>query len=146
MQAGKGYSFSVFPESMPRRALHLPDGHVAVTPMNDRLRIAGTMEFDGTFDRFEPRRVEAMVAAASPYLRGIDWNGRSDEWVGPRPMTPDGLPMIGHLEGQSRIFVATGHNMLGVTLAPATGRVIADLMLRAEVPFDLSPFSPNRFR
>jgi D-amino-acid dehydrogenase len=146
MQPGKGYSFSVFPESMPRRALHLPDGHVAVTPMNDRLRIAGTMEFDGTFDRFEPRRVQAMVAAARPYFSGIDWNRRSDEWVGPRPMTPDGLPMIGRVAGQSRMFVATGHNMLGVTLAPATGRVIADLMLRAEAPFDLSPFSPNRFR
>ena len=145
MQPGKGYSFSVFPESMPRRALHLTDAHVAVTPMGDRLRIAGTMEFDGTFDRFDPHRIKAIVTAARPYFRGIDWNTRSDEWVGPRPMTPDGLPMIGPVAGQSRIFLATGHNMLGVTLAPATGRVVADLMLRGEVRFDLAPLSPNRF-
>jgi D-amino-acid dehydrogenase len=145
MQPGKGYSFSVFPESMPRRALHLTDAHIAVTPMGDRLRIAGTMEFDGTFDRFDPQRIKTIVTAARPYFRGIDWNTRSDEWVGPRPMTPDGLPMIGPVAGQSRIFLATGHNMLGVTLAPATGRVVADLMLKGEVRFDLAPFSPNRF-
>ena len=144
MQPGKGYSFSVFPESIPRRPLHLTDAHVAVTPMGERLRIAGTMEFDGTFDRFDPRRVAAIVTAARPYFRGIDWDSRTDEWVGPRPMTPDGLPIIGRLPGRDSIYVATGHNMLGVTLSPATGRAIADLMLRGVAAFDLTPFSPNR--
>lgn len=145
MQPGKGYSFSVCPRSVPRRVLNFPSAHVIATPMGERLRFAGTMEFDGTYDRFDRRRIEAIVRAVSPYLRSIDWAGRSEEWVGPRPMTPDGLPYIGPLPGRSRVFVAAGHNMLGVTLAPATGKVVADLVLLGDPGIDLAPFSPERF-
>jgi D-amino-acid dehydrogenase len=145
MQPGKGYSFSVRPRSVPRRVLNFPDAHVIATPMGERLRFAGTMEFDGTYDRFDRRRIEAIVRGVSPYLRGIDWADRSEEWVGPRPMTPDGLPYIGLLPGRSRVFVAAGHNMLGVTLAPPTGKVVADLVLSGDPGIDLRPFSPERF-
>jgi len=145
MQPGKGYSFSVRPRSVPRRVLNFPDAHVIATPMGERLRFAGTMEFDGTYDRFDRRRIEAIVRGVSPYLRGIDWAERSEEWVGPRPMTPDGLPYIGLLPGRSRVFVAAGHNMLGVTLAPPTGKVVADLVLSGDPGIDLAPFSPSRF-
>jgi D-amino-acid dehydrogenase len=145
MQPGKGYSFSVRPRSVPRRVLNFPDAHVIATPMGERLRFAGTMEFDGTYDRFDRRRIEAIVRAVSPYLRGIDWADRSEEWVGPRPMTPDGLPYIGRLPNGSRIFVAAGHNMLGVTLAPPTGEAIAGLVLSGDPGIDLTWFSPQRF-
>jgi D-amino-acid dehydrogenase len=60
-------------------------------------------------------------------------------------MTPDGLPYIGPLPGRSRVFVAAGHNMLGVTLAPATGKVVAGLVLSGDPGIDLAPFSPSRF-
>ncbi len=91
MQPGKGYSFSLHPASMPSRVVNFADAHVVATPMGDRLRIGGTMEFDGTLDRFNPRRIEAIVRALRPYVRGVDLSARTDEWVGPRPMTPDGL-------------------------------------------------------
>jgi len=145
MQPGKGYSFSVRPRPMPRRVLNFPGAHVIVTPMGERLRVAGTMEFDGTYDRFDRRRIEAIVRGVSPYFRGVEWAERSEEWVGPRPMTPDGLPYIGPLPGRSRVFVAAGHNMLGVTLAPATGKVVAGLVLSGDPGIDLAPFSPSRF-
>lgn len=145
MQPGKGYSFSVLPPSMPRRVVNFNDAHVVATPMGGRLRIAGTMQFDGSVDGIDQRRVRAIVRAVRPLLLGIDWEARSDVWGGPRPMTPDGLPIIGPLPGSSRVVVATGHNMLGLTLAPATGRVIADLVMTGSAGIDVAPFSVGRF-
>jgi D-amino-acid dehydrogenase len=140
--AGKGYSFTVPAESAPSRLVHLGDAHVAVNPLGGALRIAGTMEFDTDHDRFDPRRLSAIVAAARPYLSGVDWAARRDEWVGPRPMTPDGLPAIGRLPGHRGVFVAAGHNMLGLMLAPATGRLITELVSGAR---DAVPaFDPAR--
>ncbi|MFC0436539.1 FAD-binding oxidoreductase [Kutzneria buriramensis] len=138
---GKGYSFSVAVDKMPGRLLHLGDAHVAATPLGDRLRIAGTMEFDRDHDRFHARRIDAIVRAARPYLSGVDWDGRRDEWVGPRPMTPDGLPAIGRFPGRRNVFVATGHNMLGLMLAPATGRLVAELVDGGTAP---AAFEPGR--
>jgi D-amino-acid dehydrogenase len=145
MQPGKGYSFSVLPPSMPRRVVNFNDAHVVATPMGGRLRIAGTMQFDGSVDGIDQRRVRAIVRAVRPLLLGIDWEARSDVWGGPRPMTPDGLPFIGQMPGSSRVVVATGHNMLGLTLAPATGRVIADLVMTGRAGIDVAPFSVGRF-
>ncbi len=138
---GKGYSFSVAADKPPSRLVHLGDAHVAVTPLGDRLRIAGTMEFDRDHDRFNPRRIDAIVRAARPYLSGVDWAGRREEWVGPRPMTPDGLPAIGRFPDRANVFVATGHNMLGLMLAPATGRLVAGMLAGEPAP---AAFDPRR--
>lgn len=124
---GKGYSFSVAAHPMPRRLVHLGAAKAVLTPLGKRLRVAGTMEFDLDPDRFRQRRVDAIVAAARPYLPGADWERREEEWMGPRPMTPDGLPLIGPVPGQPGLLLATGHNMLGLMLAPATGRLVAEL-------------------
>ncbi len=145
MHPGKGYSFSVAPEPIPRRALNFHEAHVVMTPMGERLRVAGTMEFDGTTDRFNTRRIAAMIRGAEPFVQGIDWDARSEEWVGPRPMTPDGLPFIGFAPGSERIAIATGHNMLGLTLAPVTGTLIAGLLTGGGPAIDLRAFDPARF-
>jgi D-amino-acid dehydrogenase len=68
-----------------------------------------------------------------------------DAWVGMRPMTPDGLPAIGRVPGLDNVFLATGHAMLGITLAPATGEAIADLICGQPPTVDLAPFDPARF-
>ncbi|RZQ59715.1 NAD(P)/FAD-dependent oxidoreductase [Amycolatopsis suaedae] len=125
---GKGYSFSVDAGQQPRRVIHLGDARVVLTPMGQRVRVAGTMEFDRDPEAFSALRVEAIAVAARDYLRGVDWTARRDEWVGARVMTPDGLPVVGAVPGRSRILVASGHNMLGLMLGPATGRLVADLL------------------
>jgi len=143
IRPGKGYSFAVRPSSNARRAVHLSTAHVMAAPMEDRLRIAGTMEFDGTMDRFNPGRIQTIVRAAQPFL-DVDLGARDEEWVGPRPMTPDGLPYIGPVPGHERVIVAAGHNMLGLTLAPVTGRVVAGLVTADDPGIDLTPFAVGR--
>jgi D-amino-acid dehydrogenase len=138
---GKGYSFSVEIEQRPGRMIALEPAHVGMVPLGGATRVAGTMELDGRHDRFDPRRIEAIVAAASPYLEGVRWAERTAEWVGPRPMTPNGLPIIGAVDGARRVVVAAGHNMLGVTLAPGTARAVAQLLTAGEADVDLAPFA-----
>jgi D-amino-acid dehydrogenase len=142
--AGKGYSFSVDADPLPSRLIHLGDARVVLSPMGKRLRVAGTMEIDRDVDAFRPRRVAAMVTAASGYLRGVDWAARQEEWMGARVMSPDGLPAIGALPGWSRVLLASGHNMLGLMLAPATGRMVTDLVLGTADPTLTSALAPAR--
>jgi D-amino-acid dehydrogenase len=102
------------------------------------------MELDSDTDAFRPRRIKAMVAAAHPYLKSADWHGRTTEWMGSRVLTPDGLPAIGRLPGTRRVILATGHNMLGLMLAPSTGQMVTDI-LTADTPFEAArPFDPHR--
>lgn len=86
------------------------------------------MEFEADADRYREARIRAVVAAARPCLEGAGWADREEEWVGARPLTRDGLPLIGAVPGTSRIIAAGGHNMLGLMLAPATGRAVAGLV------------------
>ncbi|GAA1971563.1 NAD(P)/FAD-dependent oxidoreductase [Amycolatopsis minnesotensis] len=140
---GKGYSFSVEADPLPRQVVHLGDARVVFTPMGGRLRVAGTMEFDSDPDAFHARRIAAIVAAARPYL-AADWDGRRDEWVGARVLTPDGLPAIGRVPGRERILLASGHNMLGLMLGPATGRLITDFVAGEPDPALVSALDPDR--
>jgi D-amino-acid dehydrogenase len=142
--AGKGYSFSVPAGSLPRRLVHLGSAKAVLAPLGKEVRVAGTMEFDRDPDRFRQGRVEALVAAARPYLPGADWERREQEWMGPRPMTPDGLPLIGPVPGRPRVLLATGHNMLGLMLAPATGRLVAGLVTGEAKPGLAARFAPGR--
>ncbi|WP_314174025.1 NAD(P)/FAD-dependent oxidoreductase [Streptomyces winkii] len=141
---GKGYSFSVDADPMPRRVVHLGDARVVLTPMGKQLRVAGTMEFDSDADAFHPRRIRAIVNAARGCLKSADWAARHEEWVGARVMTPDGLPAIGLVPGRSRVYLASGHNMLGLMLGPATGRMVAGLVTDRPDPAISTLLSPGR--
>jgi len=105
---------------------------------------------DGTFAVLRPDRIEHMKREAAPYLSGIDWDAHTDQHVAPRPMTPDGKPLIGPVPGSERVIVATGHNMLGLSLGAATGAIVADLIehgpVAAPVAFDPTRFSPRKER
>nr|WP_275424783.1 FAD-dependent oxidoreductase [Streptomyces sp. SID13726] len=144
LAAGKGYSFSVPTDRLPSRLVHLGAAKAVLTPLGKGVRVAGTMEFDRDPDRFRQGRVEALVAAARPYLPGADWARREQEWMGPRPMTPDGLPLIGPVPGHPRVLLATGHNMLGLMLAPATGRLVTGLVTGQASPGLAAKFSLTR--
>lgn len=145
MLPGKGYSFSVYPAVLPGHVVKIEEAHVVATPMGTRLRLAGTMEFDGTYDRMNYRRIETMIRNARPYLDGVDWDKIGDEWVGPRPMTPDGLPHIGSLPGHPSVFAITGHNMLGVSLGPSSAALVTKMIIGTVSQSRFRPFCPGRF-
>ncbi|GAB94295.1 D-amino-acid dehydrogenase [Kineosphaera limosa] len=128
VQAGRGYSFTVHPEHVPKGPVYFASQRVACTPLGgpeDGLRVAGMMEFRSPEDPLDPRRVQAIIDAARPMLRGIDWDARHDEWVGSRPCTTDALPLVGRTRSD-RVYVAGGHGMWGIALGPLTGRLIAE--------------------
>jgi D-amino-acid dehydrogenase len=146
VQAGKGYSLTFeHPTIKVNHPLYLAEVKVGVTPFDGGLRIAGTMELSGINERLDRRRVEAIRRNAETYLPGISQAGAGEEWVGMRPLTPDGLPLIGRVPGADNIFMATGHAMLGMTLAPATAAVIGELIIEGESALDITPFNPARF-
>lgn len=150
IEAAKGYSLDYAPPpALPhpiRHPLYLHEARVAVTPLDGLVRLAGTMELSGLNDRIAPRRVRAIARAGAASLRGWPPDpGRATVWTGARPLTPDGLPVIGLLPGFANLAVAAGHAMLGVTLAPATAEAIADLLTTGRAPDLIEPFGPGRF-
>lgn len=146
VQAGKGYSITVSNARVRlSQPLHVTPARIGFTPFRGAVRTIGTMEFSGINRRLDPRRLAILERAARRYLPGaLDGSERVD-WVGMRPVTPDGLPAIGRLPGLSNVYVATGHQMLGVTLAPSTGHALAQLLLEGRPEIDLAPFDPARF-
>ncbi len=146
VQAGKGYSITIRnPRARLSHPLHVTPARVGFTPFRGALRVLGTMEFSGINQRLDRRRIAILERAARRYVpAGLDGSARAD-WVGMRPVTPDGLPAIGWLPGLPNVCVATGHQMLGVTLAPSTGLAVAQLLLEGASETDLLPFDPGRF-
>lgn len=143
VQAGRGYSFTVPVSDLPRGPYYLPAQRVACTPLGDRLRVAGMMEFRRPGEPLDPRRIAAIEAAASPMLRGADFADKREEWVGSRPCTTDGLPLVGPSRSP-RVHIAGGHGMWGVTLGPLTGELVAESIMTGETPDLLRPLDPLR--
>jgi D-amino-acid dehydrogenase len=143
VQAGRGYSFSIGIEHVPSGPVYFPAQRVACTPLGDRLRVAGMMEFRKASAPLDRRRILAIANAARPLLRGADLDARVDEWVGSRPCTPDGLPLIGRT-ASPRVFAAGGHGMWGITLGPLTGQLLAEQITTGRQPAELRPFDPLR--
>jgi D-amino-acid dehydrogenase len=143
VQAGRGYSFSVPVEQLPAGPLYFPVQRVACTPLGDRLRIAGMMEFRRPDEPLDPRRIAAITDAVRPFFTGVDLDDRQDEWVGSRPCTGDGLPLLGRTRSP-RVFVSGGHGMWGIALGPITGMLVAQTVLDGETPAELRPFDPLR--
>jgi D-amino-acid dehydrogenase len=152
LTAGKGYSFLRRLRTLPGRPIHLGDIKVAVTPFGRGLRVAGTMELSGDNEILRRSRAQAIARGAAQYFDGWDElepgsAGREPEelWVGRRPLTPDGLPILDRVHPFENLFVATGHSMLGVTLAPASGKTLAGYVLSGRRPESLEPFRLRRF-
>jgi D-amino-acid dehydrogenase len=145
VQAGKGYSITVAASPAFQRPLYLGDAKVGSTPFEGAYRFAGTMELSGINERLDRRRLEGIRRVIGRFFREPLAERSAVDWVGMRPLTPDGLPMLGRAPGHDNLFVATGHAMLGITLAPATGRVMAELMTGMPPSTGLGPFEPGRF-
>lgn len=143
VQAGRGYSFSVPTDQPAEYPIYFPVRRVACTPYEGRLRIAGTMEFRGPDEPLQRRRIEAILASVRPLFQNMDLEDRQDEWVGSRPVTPDGLPLIGATNTPG-IYAAGGHGMWGIVLGPATGKLLAEQIMTGRVPEELRSFDPLR--
>ena len=143
VRAGRGYSFTVPTDEPVPGPVYLPAVRVACTPYQGGLRVAGTMEFRSPDAALDPDRVAAIVRSARPLLRGVDWSRRHDEWVGPRPVTADGLPLVGATR-MPGLFVAGGHGMWGLTLGPLTGRLLSEQIICGKRPALLRPLDPLR--
>jgi D-amino-acid dehydrogenase len=150
IQPGKGYSMTFGrPAAAPGRALVLKEPSVCVTTWQDGFRIGSTMEFSGYDDRLNPVRLAALRRAAGEFLREPGAGEPLEEWCGWRPMTWDDVPVIGRTPGIENLVVASGHGMLGMSMAPATGMLVRDLVLgEAEsgpLASSLAALSPARF-
>ena len=143
----RGYSYTFAGGALrPAHALYLAEAKVGISSYADSVRIAGVFELGHSSDVLHRGRIEAMLKSVEPYFER--WRPSSEsallEWAGLRPMTADGLPLIGAAPALENVFVATGHGMLGVTLAPATAALLAPLVLEGRSAPELSPFDPAR--
>lgn len=147
VRPGKGYSVDYAPAQLAMRpVVMLSEAHCAVTPLEGATRVAGTMEFGALDERVGAVRLRAVQTAPGRYFRS--WSPDAPHLVpsaGLRPMMPDGIACIGRLRPFRRVFVATGHAMLGLTLAPRTAALLANAILDGADPPELRPFSPARF-
>ena len=148
MQAGKGYSLTL---SQPRFRITKPfilkERRVAVTPMGDTLRFGGTMEIAGHDGRVRPERVGQIIDGVRAYLPEFTAADFADvkPWFGYRPVSPDGLPYLGRFARPGNLIAACGHAMLGVTLAPVTGRLVAEVVGGRKPSVDLALLKPDRY-
>jgi D-amino-acid dehydrogenase len=143
----RGYSVTIPGRGTPpRHALYLAEAKLGLSPFDAGVRVAGVFELGASNEHIPPAAGERLLTAARPYLKGWqpDPDGPVQAWAGLRPATPDGLPLIGALPGLEDIYLATGHGMLGVTLAPATANLLAPLVLEGRAAPELTPFDPAR--
>lgn len=141
--AGRGYSFTLGTDTPLAHPVHFPATRLALTPAGDRIRVVGVMEFAEPDAPLANARIKNMVRALKPLVDDVDWSSQSNDWVGPRPLTPDGMPLIGQTATPG-VYVAGGHGMWGMTLGPVTGRFLAEAIATGRTPEEIAPFSPLR--
>jgi D-amino-acid dehydrogenase len=117
----------------------------AATPMGQDVRLAGTMEFVGLDLTLQERKAARLVTEASSYLDGVSPGSAHESWCGLRPCTPDSLPIVGVSTRVPNLIFGTGHAMLGITLAPATGQAIADIVTDGGTALPIENLAPRRY-
>jgi D-amino-acid dehydrogenase len=145
IQPGKGYSITMArPARCPAIPLLFEEDRVAVTPMQTGYRLGSTMEFAGYDDTLNPARLDLLRQAARRYLHEPEAEPVTERWWGWRPMVPDGKPIIGPTPALGNVLIAAGHGMLGLSMAPATGRLVAELLTGATPHVDPAPYAVTR--
>ncbi len=146
VQPGKGYSITM---EKPDQSCKIPcllyEKNIVATPWKTGYRLGGTMEFSGFSDTLNKKRLARLISGAKQYLNPGAGHPVIEEWTGLRPMTYDDLPIIDRSPFQDNLFIATGHGMLGLTLATGTGKSVSDMICKGKSQIDLSPFSLDRF-
>ncbi|KKK65305.1 hypothetical protein LCGC14_2975500, partial [marine sediment metagenome] len=146
LQAGKGYRINVSrPTGITMPAI-LMEASMAVTPMRDFTRFAGTMEFSGINNTIRKERVLAIANGAKKFYPELEITQEeiADAKTGMRPVSPDGLPYIGKSRDLKNLTFATGHAMMGWSLGPATGKLVSEIIDGKKTSMDISAFAPER--
>ncbi|MSO23672.1 MAG: FAD-dependent oxidoreductase [Acidobacteria bacterium] len=146
VQPGKGYSITMDrPPVCPEIPLIHIERKVAATPIGNRLRFAGTMEFAGIDLRLNETRTEAILRGAAEVIPAIANPRNVERWCGLRPCTPDGLPIIDRVPGYSCLYVSTGHAMLGYTHGPISGKLLAEMITGSRMSMPIDALRLGRF-
>lgn len=148
MQSGKGYSFTLNDvANNVRIPTLLLEGRVAVTPIGTSLRFGGTMEIGDADRTVNMNRVRGIVATIPQFYPDMKVNipDQREVWSGLRPCSPDGLPYIGRSSMLKNLIIATGHSMMGMSLGPATGKLVSELVDEVACSMDVGRFAPERF-
>ena len=148
MQPGKGYSFTLEnPVETPRICSILTEAKVAVTPMSEGLRFAGTMEIGALNFNVDQRRVHGIKKSIGKYFPSFNMTDFKEAkiWSGLRPCSPDGLPYIGRTKKLSNVLLAAGHGMMGMSLGPITGKLIAEIADNQPPKIEISKLAVERF-
>ncbi len=145
MESERGYHLELIePSFMPRAPVMVSAGQFVMTPMEGRLRLAGIVEFGGIKAAPSRAPLEMLRRSLHATLPRLTWKG-ADSWMGHRPTLTDSLPMIGSAPGVGGAYMAFGHQHIGLTAGPKTGRLIAQLVAGQKTDISLSPFAPGRF-
>lgn len=146
VQPGKGYSMTVDrPRAGPRLNLLIGDRWVAVNPMGDRMRMSGWLELGRLDTRPSLRRLEQVEANVRARVNLDPDLTVRERWAGIRPVTPDGIPVVGPAHRWENVTYATGHGKVGLSLGPVTGRMVAQMLCGLPTDLDAGPLSPERF-
>ena len=148
MQAGKGYSLTLpQPRQAPQICAIFTEARVAVTPIGTALRFGGTMEIAGLNEDINPVRVQGIIKSVPKYYPDFtskDFEG-IQPWRGLRPCSPDGLPYVGRARRYSNLCIATGHAMMGLSLGPITGKLVAEILSGEKPVIDIELLNPDRY-
>lgn len=143
---GKGYSLILKPFTQsPKVPMMLVERKVAVTPRQNTVRIAGTLELVNQDFSITQRRVDAIIKGAKQFMSLPAEPEKLELWRGLRPCTPDGVPLISRAKKHSNLVIATGHQMLGLQSGLGTGMLVADIVNEIKPVVDLHPFRDGRF-
>ena len=148
IQAAKGYSITFRrPDGIPEIPFICGESRVAVTPMGDTIRFAGTLELAGIDLSINQRRVDAILRAPVAYVSEVDARDmeRMEVWAGLRPLTPDGLALLGRSPRHDNLTLAAGHSMIGMSSGPASAKLVTQVITGEEPFMDMSPMDPARF-
>jgi D-amino-acid dehydrogenase len=146
VQPARGYSLTMTrPKAGPRLPLLLGERRVAVTPLGNLLRFTGRLELSQLDTTVNPRWIRAIERAVREFVQLDPLLEVHETWAGLRPTTPDGLPIIGRSPRHSNLLLATGHAMLGLSLGPGTGQIVAQLAGDKKPDFNITLLRLERF-
>jgi D-amino-acid dehydrogenase len=145
LEAERGYNM-ILPDIdfELKQPIVLADRYVAITSMDDGLRLGSVAEYADVDAKPDHKRAERIFRHAMTLFGDISYTGAT-QWMGPRPAVPDSLPIIGRSSSNPAVLYAFGHGHAGLTLGGITGRLVMEMAVDRKTTIDISPYSPRRF-